>query len=167
MEYYKGQQQQHGYNTDEDDFFDEKELEDEDELEDEEEFEDEDEEKLVKEEVKNKLEGIDLTMSLFPKTTTSDQHIIPFEFQEEDCNVLVKSNDASIVVPLDFLRSASSCFEKILGQHGGVIQVKSNKPNHIHHSLDLINFKLKNLVQALSFYYPPQTIPLSGMYFGM
>ena len=107
-------------------------------------------------------EGIEKILSLFPKTT-SDQHIIPFGFQEEDCDVLLKSKDASIVVPLNFLRTASESLEKRLGRYeGGVVKVKSNKSNHVHYSLDVINFKLKNLVHALSFYYLPQTIPLSG-----
>ena len=109
--------------------------------------------------------SLETVISGFPRTRTSDQHIIPFGFPEEDCDVLMKFKDASMVVPLYFLESASECFKNVLERHGGVVQVKSNKPNHIHHSLDLINLKLKYLIQALSFYHDTQTIQLSGKEF--
>ena len=90
---------------------------------------------------------------------------IPFGFPKEDCNILVKLNDGSMIIPLDFLSSVSKCFEKKLERH--------HKGPHQKYSLDMTSFNYKSLEQAFSFFCPSHTIPLSaGMlslfaYFGI
>ena len=108
-------------------------------------------------------------ISNYPKTALHN-HIIPFGFSEEDCDVLLKAKDHSMVLPSDFLTSISQCFEGKFVRHNGddgsgVAMVKTKNDTNdkiIKHSLEMTNLHLKNIIQALSFYYPPKTIPLLG-----
>ena len=110
-------------------------------------------------------------ISNYPRTSQHN-HIIPFGFSEEDCDVLLKAKDYSMVIPSDFLTSISQCFEGKFVRHNGdgdsgVAMVKKKDDTNdkvIRHSLEMTNLHLQNIIQALSFYYPPKTIPLLGKF---
>ena len=105
---------------------------------------------------------VDFT-SKYPKTAVSN-HLIPFGFSEEDCDVLLKAKDHSMVAPAYFLESISECFERKFVQHGGMVKVKGDTNNKIRHSIEMTHLHLENVIQALSFYFPPQMISLSGKF---
>ena len=111
----------------------------------------------------NTTNEVDCT-SKYLKTAVSN-HLIPFRFSEEDCDVLLKAKDNTMVVPAVFLGSISECFERKFVRHGGMVKMKGDTNNKIRNSLEMTHLYLKNVIQALSFYFPPQMIPLSGKFF--
>ena len=60
----------------------------------------------------------DKIISNYPRTAQHN-HIIPFGFFEEDCDVLLKAKDHSMVIPINFLTSISQCFEGKFVRHNG------------------------------------------------